>query len=406
MKILILSQFFQPEPIAKGLPLAIALRNMGHDVEVLTGFPNYPLGKLYPNYKIKPYDIEFMDGIKVIRTALYPNHDLSGFKRLLNYASFAITSAFFGLFLIDKPDVIYIYNLVTIGITAKILRFFKHCPFVIDVQDLWPESVESSGMLKSNTLNNILRTICNRIYKNANHLIVLSPGFKNILIERGINENKIDVIYNWCDEDKINVIEKNLATAEKYGFKDHFNIVYSGNLGIVQSLDTILEAAKILQEKSYNILITFVGSGIEKQNLIDKAENMNLKNVQFIPQKPLTEIGEIYSIADVLLLHLKNDPIFEITIPSKLQAYLYSGKPILAAIQGDAANLVAQSNSGLVCKPEDADELAKTMIQMSEMSEDDLKNMGNNGYNYYMNNLSYSSGTKQIAKVLQDVAKV
>jgi hypothetical protein len=141
MKILLLTQWFQPEPFFKGLSFAKALKSRGHDVEVLTGFPNYPGGKLYPGYRVRLWQRESVDGIRVNRVALYPSHDRSGLKRMLNYLSFGLSAALIGPLLVQKPDVIYVYNLVTLGPAAYLLRFFYGCPVVYDVQDIWPDSV-------------------------------------------------------------------------------------------------------------------------------------------------------------------------------------------------------------------------------------------------------------------------
>ena len=147
MRILFLTQWFQPEPSIKGLPFAKALRDRGHEVEVLTGFPNYPGGKVYPGYRVRLWQSEIMEGIRVHRVALYPSHDKSALRRMGNYLSFALTSATIGPFLVRRPDVVYVYNLVTLGLTSRLLQLIYGCPVVYDIQDLWPDSVSGSGML-------------------------------------------------------------------------------------------------------------------------------------------------------------------------------------------------------------------------------------------------------------------
>ena len=396
-----LTQYFQPEPIFKGLPLAKALRDRGHQVEVLTGFPNYPGGKIYDGYKLRLWQREKMDGINVIRVPLYPSHDRGGLRRMFNYMSLSLSASAIGPWLIQKPDVIYIYNLVTLGAASRILRLFNRCKVVIDVQDLWPESVASSGMMKSTFAMGVLTHWCRRQYSKADRLIVLSPGFKANLVARGIAISKIDVIYNWCDETAIRVPEPNPDEARKWGMEGRFNIVFAGTMGVMQSLDAVLEAARLLRDQFPDVLFTFVGGGIDVERLKELSTAQD--NIQFLPQQPQTEIGNIYSNANALLVHLKDDPVFRITIPSKIQAYLYAGKPILCGVRGDAANLVNDSGAGISFEPENAESLANAVGLLRKMDPVKLCEMGLRGRDFYSRNLSFKTGVDQIESVFRDV---
>jgi len=222
LRILILTQWFQPEPMFKGLPFAKALKAKGHEVEVLTGFPNYPEGRLYSGYRLHLYQKEIMDGIAIHRTFLYPSHDQSGFLRIVNYFSFGISSFFIIPFIYKKYDIIYVYNLITLGPTAFFLRLLSGAKVVYDVQDLWPESVQNSGLLSSELINKLLLHCSNGVYKRADHIVVLSPGFKNNLINRGINEKKITVIYNWNDSTQNPEIPINEKIIEKFEITNKF----------------------------------------------------------------------------------------------------------------------------------------------------------------------------------------
>ncbi len=195
MRILFLTQWFQPEAFFKGLPFAKALRERGHEVEILTGFPNYPGGKVYPGYRVRLYQGEEMDGIKVHRVFLYPSHDTSALRRILNYLTFALSTFLLGPWLIRKPDVVYVYNLITLGPAAFLIRFLFGAKVVIDVQDLWPESVANSSMLNNKAALGVLNRLCNRVYRGADQVTVLSPGFKKELIRRGVAGERIEVIY-------------------------------------------------------------------------------------------------------------------------------------------------------------------------------------------------------------------
>jgi colanic acid biosynthesis glycosyl transferase WcaI len=248
MRILILSQWFQPEPIMKGLPFAQALAARGHEVEVLTGFPNYPGGAVYPGYHVRLWQREYMGDIRVNRVALYPSHNNSGARRMLNYLSFALSCLLLGPWLVGKMDVVYVYNLVSLGPAAFFLRFLFGAKVLVDVQDLWPESVTNSGMLPANGIQRLLAAFCNVIYRRADWLTVLSPGFKEVLVSRGVPSERVDVIYNWCNEAAKPESFRDKALAEELGLNGRFNILFAGTMGVMQGLDTALEAAQLCRQ--------------------------------------------------------------------------------------------------------------------------------------------------------------
>jgi glycosyltransferase involved in cell wall biosynthesis len=200
-RILLLTQWFDPEPTFKGLVFARELVSQGFEVEVLTGFPNYPEGKLYPGYKIKWLQREVIDGVQITRVPLYPNHDQSAIKRVLNYASFAASSLIYGLFMAKRADVIYAYHPpLTVGVTASLLRLLRRIPVVYDIQDMWPDTLRATGMLNNARALNVVAAVCGWVYRRVDHIVVLSPGFKRLLTARGVPERKLEVIYNWADE--------------------------------------------------------------------------------------------------------------------------------------------------------------------------------------------------------------
>ena len=402
MNILFLTQWFQPEPFFKGLPFAKALKERGHNVEVLTGFPNYPGGKLYPGYRVRFYRKELMEGIAVHRVALYPSHDRAGIKRMLNYFSFALSALCFGPFLVNKPDVIYVYNLITLAWAAVALKKIHNCKIIYDVQDLWPESVMNSGMLVNGFLLDILKRWCRWAYGQADKIAVLSPGFKQALVERGVQKSRIEVIYNWCDESSTVFLSKDRSSfAEKWHVKDTFNVVFAGTMGVLQGLDTVLAAARLAKQDQNvpNLRFILVGGGTEVGRLKNNAENMHLDNVIFIPRQAPHEMGKIWAIADALLVHLVDEPLFRITIPSKAQAYMNAGKPVVMAVRGDAAVLVDTARAGVICPPENPVEMLRAIKQVYDMSPDDRKRLGNNGRCYYDRSISLGIGCEKFLKL-------
>ena len=405
MRILIINQWFQPEPALKGLPLAQELVKLGHEVEVLTGFPNYPGGKVYDGYKIRLLQKEIIDGIPVIRIPLYPSHNDSGFQRFLNYMSFAIMAAIIGPWVVKRADVAYVYHPpATTQFGAIIIHLFRRIPLVYDIQDLWPESLQASGMFTSKIGLWFVGQVCKIFYKFAKKIVVLSPGYKEEISQRGVSPDKIEVIYNWCDGSASNCSVQDPSLAEKLGLSGRFNIMFAGNLGKGQSLSYVLDAAKIVQTQNSNIQFVFIGGGLERESLEQKAKEQNINNVLFLDRRPVSEIGAIMNIADVLLVHLKDNELYTKTIPSKTQAYLAIGKPILMGVRGNAADLVTRAKAGLLCQPENPNSIAETSLRLSSMPKEELIQMGKNGRQFYEQELSLEIGVRRFEKIFQSIA--
>lgn len=392
MRVLLFSQWFQPEPIMKGLPFARELARRGHQVEVLTGFPNYPGGKVYPGYRMRPWQREEMDGVRVNRVALYPSHDPSGLRRMINYLSFALMSFLLAPWLVRKADIIYVYNLVTLGPTAFLLRLLFGAKIILDVQDLWPESVINSGMLGNSAAHRLLTAICNWIYRHADWIVVLSPGFKQALIQRGVPADRIEVIYNWADEDAQRPTSPDPELARTLGLAGRFNVLFAGTMGVMQGLDTALEAARLCQTQVPAAQFVFVGGGIDRPRLEARAADMGLANVRFLPRQAPEAMGSLYALADAVLVHLKDDPLFRITIPSKTQACMYMGKPVIMAVSGDAADLVRQADAGMICPSDDPQALASAVMQLAAMPITERTRLGENGADFYRQRLSMQAG--------------
>jgi glycosyltransferase involved in cell wall biosynthesis len=374
-----------------GIDFVKELIEHGHHVEVLTGYPNYPEGKIYSGYRLRLWQIEYMDGIKVVRVPLFPSHNRSAIQRIFNYSSFGFSAATIGQFFFKKPDIVFCYNLPTLGVASYLFRLFRGSKSVISVQDLWPESVTESGMLKNKFLNKILTRQCNQFYKKTNGLVVLSHGFKKNLIARGIKPEYIEVIYNWCDEKSMRPAQFQKRISGK-----PFRILFAGNIGVGQALDTVLEAAMYLQNRNKNIYFRLIGTGVMVNELKYRVTEFNLNNIEFIPPVPMNEISSEYDSADALLIHLKNTKLFEITVPSKTQAYLYTGKPILCGVRGEAAALVEQAKAGICFEPQNIESLVDAAIKMSKMPYVQLVEMGQNGHKYYMEQLCFKKGVDKI----------
>jgi len=404
MRILLLTQWFEPEPTFKGLLFARELAARGHEVEVLTGFPNYPGGKLYPGYKIRPWRREEIDGISVVRVALYPSHNKSAIGRVLNYASFAVSAALLGAVLVRKPDLIYVYHPpATIALAAMTIGFARRAPFVYDIQDLWPDTLAVTGMLSNKAALALVGGWCNFLYRRARRLVVLSPGFRRQLMERGVPEDKIDVIYNWCADAAAPSAPPDPELASRLGLSGRFNVMFAGTMGVAQSLDSVLAAAALCQQTHPHVQFVFVGGGVDRERLEKKASDDGLNNVRFLARQPISAMAAVMELADVLLAHLKDDPLFAITIPSKTQAYMAAGKPILMAVRGNAADLVIQSGGGFVCEPENPASIAEAVARFAEMTPEQRRGMGENGRNFYQERLSLKAGAAKFETLFTEV---
>jgi glycosyltransferase involved in cell wall biosynthesis len=245
---------------------------------------------------------------------------------------------------------------------------------------------------------------CRWTYRAASRIVVLSPGFKAKLGERGVPPEKIEVIYNWSDESHGADEPRDEALAADLGLAGRFNVVFAGTMGKAQALDAVLVAAGKVAARRPGIQFVFVGGGIEAERLRRTARERGLSNVAFLPRRPLSEIGRVLRLADVLLVHLKDDPLFRITIPSKIQSYLFMGRPILAAVLGDAADLVRGAGAGLCCAPEDSDAIAEKAVEFCDMPEARREEMGRSGKEYYLRELSMAVGVGRFEETFCAVA--
>lgn len=403
-RILLITQWFDPEPTFKGLLFAKELVRLGFSVEVVTGFPNYPGGKVYEGYKIRWIQRDVIDGVRVNRLPLYPAHDSSALKRVLNYVSFAAASLFYCLFFAKRADVIYAYHPpLTIGVVAAITRFFRRIPIVYDIQDMWPDTLRSTEMLTNEKILSFVGWVASWVYKRVDQLVVLSPGFKRLLIERGVPESKIEVIPNWCDEKALNDIES--LQDGVFSNDGRLRVVFAGNIGKAQALDVVIESAAELQQQKANVVFYMIGGGLDVDRLKARSIERGLKNVVFLPQVPMKCIGAYLKQADILLVHLKKDPLFTITIPGKTQAYLSIGKPILMGVEGDAADIISNAKAGLVFEPENTAALSKSILSLLEKSSEELRLLGENGLKYYSVRLSLSTGVREFARIFEDMIK-
>ena len=400
MRIMYLTQWFDPEPnMIKGLAFVRALEAAGHQVTVVTGLPNYPTGRLYAGYRLGLIQRETIGGVRIVRLPLYPSHDNSSLRRSLNFLSFFLSALIYCLFRRTQFDLAYVYHPpITVGLAAALAGQMRHLPFLLDVQDLWPDTVAATGMAGGRGLSGLLGWLCDFVYREAKAIVVQSDGMRRTLVERGVPEAKLAAIRNWADVDELpaTFAEPNIAQTV-----DRFQILYGGNFGRAQHLETVIDAAAIIERERSDIEIILHGDGVEAARLRERAGDADLTNLRFAERLDKRAITALFARADALLIHLADDPLFAITIPSKTQYYLAMGRPIIAGIAGEGAHLLRESGAALVAPPEDAASLARAICALADMPAAERRAMGARGQAYYRERLSFDRGVAETLALLR-----
>lgn len=400
MKIAFITQWYDPEVGSAAIPGAVvrALQQRGHDVEVITGFPNYPTGRLYDGYRLRPYLRDNVRGVVVHRLPLYPSHDSSAARRIVNFLSFMISATVMGPFLGRRCQVALVYSTpATVGLVGIVLRALLRRPFVLYIQDLWPDTLTATGMLPGRLTRPaewVLHRFCNRVYRSAAHIAVISPGMKTLLMSRGVPERKIDVVYNWVDEELFRP-----APAQPHD-DGPFEVMYAGSIGNVQGLDVAVRAMAQLRPEE-DVRLRLIGTGGEVLALQRLARELGVDDrVRFEGPRSVAEMSQVMASAHVQLVCLKDDPLFHFTMPSKIQAILASGRPVITCAPGDVAALTTASGAGWAVAPGDAPGLADAIRAARSLSPHQLDELGKAGQVYYQERLSARFGAELLEGAL------
>jgi colanic acid biosynthesis glycosyl transferase WcaI len=384
MRVLILSQYYAPEPVPKPSELAEALRRRGHDVSVLTGYPNYPSGDLYAGFGLRAVERSCVQGIPVVRAFEYPYHGTRALGRMLNYASFMISAPLASLFA-PRCDVIYVWHPpLTVGVAAAIIARLRGVGFVYDVQDIWPESAVLSGLLKPGPLVRFMSWLERVVYRQADHLLVVTEGARENLLRKGVPPHKVSVGNHWIDPQLYAPAgeEARRATRMEQGWGGRFVLLFAGNIGLVQGLDTLVESAAALPHDS-NALIAIVGDGTDRQRLQARVAERGLTDrVQFLPRRPMDGMPPLFAAADALLVHLRKSELSRLVIPTKTLAYLAAGRPIVMAMEGAAADVVTAAGAGVVLPSEDPRRLVDAIETLRILPEVERRAMGDRARAY------------------------
>ncbi len=399
MKILIVSQYFWPEDF-KVNDIAFDFAKEGHEITVLTAKPNYPKGTFHNGYGFFSKRKETVDGVKIIRSPIFPRRGGGAFFLTLNYISFIFFSFFTSMFRVKGSyDVVFCHltSPITAALPAIWLKKKFKIPLVIWVLDLWPESVENTTNIKNKHLYRYLNKLVSYIYGKSDRILVSSNYFVESVREKLRNpQTKITYFPNWA-EDIFTL--KNQSTDDLPDLPEGFNLMFAGNIGEAQDFESIVRAAKSVQDQEINWII--VGDGRKYDWLQQEVARDKLTNITLLGRYPLKTMPAFFKKADAMLVTLKDEPIFSLTVPAKIQAYMASGKIILGMIDGEANKLITESKCGYAVPAGDYRALAEMAVRLKDLTMDERKSMGDHAHAFYQRHFSKPRLFRKLGQILQ-----
>jgi glycosyltransferase involved in cell wall biosynthesis len=392
-------------PSARVAELSCLWAAQGHDVTVLTGFPNHPAGIVPPEYRSKLCRLvmrESLNGVNVIRTWLLPFPNRKSHERILNYSSFCLSAASTGSFL-SRPDVVIATSpQLLVGLAGWWIAFLKRVPFIFEVRDLWPESLAAVGAGQEKSgLYRALARIAGFLYRHAHHIVVVAPAFKNYLVEHwAVPSEKISTIPNGVDTELFASLTAKQSLRAELGADGKFVVCYIGTIGMAHGLDTLIETAAKLQHSAPEVLFLLVGEGADKQRILSRVNALGLKNIRIIDQQPREKIPDYICLSDACLVLLKKAEIFKTVIPTKMLEFMSCARPVILGVEGQAREILEQANAGLCVTPGDPHELSRAILQLAAdraLGEE----LGKNGRNHIVQNFSRKNTANAYADLLE-----
>jgi glycosyltransferase involved in cell wall biosynthesis len=403
LNILIVTPYFHPENFRIN-DFALEFKNKGHNISVLTPIPNYPDGKYYKGYGLFKKTREYFDGIIIYRSPLIPRGSGTNWMLGISWLSSILGNLLTSIFLLKKTfDLIFVFgpSPFTICLPAIFIKKIKKIPICFWVLDLWPESVVSAGNLKSGLIPKLLTPIVKFIYHNSDKILVSSKGFIESIVDKGINARKIEFFPQWA-EPIFRPVEKRRELLPKIIPKESFKIMFAGNIGEAQDFPAILNAAKLLKSEK-NIHWIIIGNGRRAEWVKNQIIEYGLQDyVHMLGRHPIEKMPDYYALADAMLFSLKDEYIFSITIPAKVQSYLACGKPILAMVNGEAPKIINENKAGYTCAAGDYKSLVDNVIKMSELDNSDLEKLSVNSLQCYINKFERDMLLNKVENILKN----
>lgn len=410
MRAAFVTQWFPPEVEGAPLWIAEALRDRGLEVGVVTGVPHYPSGVPVDGYSASHWRRDSTKGFRVLRVPEYPSHDSSAIRRIATFGSFAVSSAALASRTIGRADATLVYSSpATAALPAMVARARYGTPYVTLIQDLWPDSIFATGFLNSAHVRAVTEmavgAFAEASYRSASHICVITPGMRRTLIDRGVPEHRISIVHNWVDQTvlkpatRVGILRRQLGLGGSA-----FIALFAGNAGKAQALQAWVAAMGLLSDLDEFHLV-LLGGGTQRESLREQASSIGVgARVHFIDSVPVADVPRFAADADVSVVSLADRPLFEITMPSKVQTCLAIASPIIASCAGDVAEVVRDSGAGWVARPEDSASIAEAMRAAYAAGPEERSRRGRAGYRYYMENMSREIGSRRLAEVLRIAA--
>lgn len=397
-----ISQWYAPETGSAAHPTAIAraLAARGHELKVLTGFPSYPQGKVHSGYTMRLRHSEEIDGIRLLRVPDFPSHDQSAARRALTLTSFAASATTQVAWLRDSDVVLTYLTPATVGLASWALNRVAGVPYVLYVQDLWPETVTASGFIGNEWVNaaveKVIHGALRGLYRRAGGVAAISPSMAETLADRGALSHPV-TIPNWVDEETFKPAQPGWVPQLP---RDRHWIMYAGGIGEVQALHHAIRAIAQLHDIP-DVGLAFVGDGVARRGLEQLSKELGVEDrIIFLGSRPMAHMPALMAESLAQLVSLRDLPLFSGTIPSKIQASLACGVPVVCAVAGDARDLVRKADAGVVVQPESADALAEAFRQLVQLTPQARRAMGNRARNAYISRLSSEAGARQLEEIL------
>ncbi len=405
MKILIVTQYFRPEAFRIN-DLALKLAKRGHEITVLTGLPNYPEGRIYPGYGFFKKSTDAYDGVRIIRVPLIPRGEGGGLRLAINYLSFVVSSCLLGpLRCRDRYDLIFVFepSPFTIGIPGMLFRRLKRAPMIFWVQDLWPESLTATGAVNNHHILQWVGHMVRMIYRRCDRVLIQSEAFKEPAVAAGAPPERTHYFPNWAES-----LYKPITLAESAPERDEipegFCVMFAGNLGEAQSLETSIQAASRVKADDESVNWVLIGDGRRLAWMKGEVARLGLeRQIHFLGRRPTEAMPRYFALADALLVTLRPDPIFSRTIPSKLQSYLACARPVVAALDGEGARIVHEAAAGIAVDAGDAYALARAVLNLKTMQHDKREAMGRAGRAYFENHFESEMLISQLERWMEEM---
>ena len=367
MRIYYIIHYFPPElngGATRASELAKLWTMAGHQVTILTGFPNHPNGVILEGYRGKWFMEESVDGYQVRRNVIYATPNKGSFKRILNHISLTVSSVLGSLFK-ERPDVIIASSPpLFLGISGYLLSRLKRAPYIFEVRDIWPQQAVDLGMLRNHYVIKAMEALEFFLYKRAAKVVGVAQSTKVELTQRGLAPEKIEIIFNGTDLEKFSPGQADSALKEQLGLQDKFVVSYIGTIGLSQGLAVLVEAAQALERVCPNIHFLVVGDGAQRDMLVAMRDGMGLQNITFLTPQPRALVPDLYRLSDITVVALRNVPLFKSTIPSKIFEIMSCGTPMILAVEGEAQRIVEEAGGGICIAPENAAAMTEAILRL------------------------------------------